>query len=173
MVEIPRHHRIVVGVDGSANSVAALRWALAEASRLGSTTVWAVLVWPGKRETPAATDVVPTPEARWRTAGAVLTTAVAAAGEVPAGVWIREIVETGDVVPILLWHAAEADLLVLGSRRRQDVRLHGRATSIPGQTARACRSHAACPVVVVSPTGRPSPITPPGQPDRSTPRVAG
>lgn len=109
-------HGVVVGVDGSPSSRAALEWAARDAELRGvPLTVVHVLA-------PVATAVwieVPVPrdfiETRNRRATEVIsesTTAVKALGGVP----VRHYVLEGSVVPMLVEMSKGADLLVVGSR---------------------------------------------------------
>ena len=142
--------RIVVGVDGSEESVAALRWALAEAERRGAT-LDVVHAWhyPYAACTEitgmaAAADARDDPEAAGR---AVLSAALDAAGARRAGVPIDPLLVEGDAATNLLDAAADAELLVVGS--------HGRPGTPPplqrllGSVPEQCSQHAPCPVVVV------------------------
>ncbi len=150
--------RIVVGVNGSSPSLAALRWAAGEA-RMRRVGLHVVHVWDRTRRqlAPYATlggRLTPDQDrtaARTRLAVAVRT----AFGLVtPAGI-TTELAE-GLVARVLLDRAAGADLLVIG------------ATSSPpqpgpaaGPVARACLGHARCPVVIVSATDRGADTTDP------------
>lgn len=132
--------RIVVGVDGSDSSLAALDWALEEA-RLRSGQVHVVTAWhypfigdaAGKAEDH---------EAFGEDARRVHAEAVRRASGAGAGV-TGEVTE-GHPSEVLLKAAAGADLLVVGSRG------HGgfagmRLGSVSGQAVH----HAHCPVLVV------------------------
>ena len=135
---------VVVGVDGSANSVGALRWAGAYATRTGST-VRAINVW----EYPMVGDVsgmvvVPLADrsAFVDAAGATLESAIAAA-ELPPGVVVeREVIE--GAASTLLERAKDAALLVVGRRGHSGV-----IGLLTGSMATYCANHAAVPVVVV------------------------
>lgn len=144
MREIRRYYRVVVGVDGSANSASALQWAAGEASCWGRVELWAVYAWR-ERDVAAGPGV----DKRWLTAGRVLHSTVSAAlGEV-VPVRVRELLDYGDPVSILARYATRADLLVLGSHERRG----GTPTAVvAGRIARGCRRHSSCPVVMVSPT---------------------
>jgi nucleotide-binding universal stress UspA family protein len=157
MVEIAPRHRLVVGVDGTANSVSALRWAAEQALRFRNAEIWAVHTWyrwsTGMASAPdAVTDVWSHENARWWEEGTTLHTTVSAAFGDNVGCPVRKILDFGAPAGILLRYAAHADLLVLGSRTRHDLGIH--ATAVAGPTARACRQHATCPVVVVASAAR-------------------
>ena len=157
----PRHRpRLVVGVDGSPGSRAALGHALTTAARRGGDvevvcTFPLILSWTGgapldvphadviRDETEAVTrDLVA--EVRADPAVAV----VPGVGEVP--VTLR--VTVGPAAQELVDRSRDADLLVVGSRGRGAVR-----SALLGSVALHCATHAHCPVVVVRPTavGRP------------------
>ena len=137
---------IVVGVDGSKPSIAALRWALDEATRRGST-VHAVIAWqPEPRIGPDPIVGIPyQPEAEIRKmyAGelaAAVTEAVTGHADQP----IHEEVIRGWAPEVLVERARGARLLVLGS--------HGRTWLVEkllGSVSAYCVRHAPCPVVVI------------------------
>ena len=123
--------RIVVGVDESPASLAALRWAAREAG-LRATRLQVVQAWE---------------RARWRVApyascvrleGAVRTM-LGPASVIPVTVEVAE----GLATQVLLDRAAGAELLVLGG-----VASTGRDAI--GPVARDCLRHPPCPIVVVS-----------------------
>jgi nucleotide-binding universal stress UspA family protein len=140
---------IVVGVDGSAGSRRALRWALAEAGRseaeLNAVTVW---TWDGL-EGPmlAATDPTAQRDHADRLSAHEVQTAVAEVA-VPARV-DRTVVE-GHPVRELIAASRHARLLVLGSHG------HGRLhRAMLGSVSAECARRAPCPVVIV-PAGTPA-----------------
>jgi nucleotide-binding universal stress UspA family protein len=130
---------IVVGVDGSAGSAMALGYAVSEA-RLRQAKLDVVLAW----QIPATWDgsLVPVgfdPEATGRKC---LQDAVSA---VPSeDIVIRQKVVQGHPATVLLTAAAEAELLVVGSRGHG-----GFVGSLLGSVSHRCVAHATCPVVVV------------------------
>jgi nucleotide-binding universal stress UspA family protein len=140
---------VVVGVDGSKASTDALRWAVRYA-RMAGTTVRVVTAW----YFPASYGWAPTPliaevdlEADARLAQKqVLEEVVALEGPVTVQ---TEIVQ-GPPALMLLRAAADADLLVVGSRG------HGAfAGMLLGSVSEHCVHHATCPVVVVHHDGQP------------------
>ncbi|MFJ1791116.1 universal stress protein [Kitasatospora griseola] len=132
--------RIVVGVDGSASSRAALRWAARQAAVIGAT-VEAVTTW----EYPAAFGwSVPVVDADIAASAAKTLAETVAQEAAEYGVAIRERVESGNAAQILLEAAEGAELLVLGNRGH-----HGFAKALLGSVSQHCVQHASCPVVVV------------------------
>ena len=142
--ESPR--RVVVGVDGTARTVAALRWAATKALRRGAE-LHAVHPW-GNALRPASYAPVadhPTPDECARKAAARLAeTARAAFGATPP-VPLREVVDDRAVVPALLHHARSAELLAVATRSGGG---HP-GESGPGSTTLSCLWQAPCPVVVL------------------------
>ena len=189
----PLQPHTVVGVDGSPESCAALRWAVDHGRRTG-TTVRAVRVW----HPPAEAGVVAEPPGALIETGAIPTwgprlpqlsralrdleddalrkadqtieavrddhqrreaqaleaivAQTLAGGEGAAG--LETVVVEGDAPTVLVDLAANADLLVLGSRG------HGRiAGAVLGSVAQRCVHGAPCPVVIVPAAGRPPAAT--------------
>jgi nucleotide-binding universal stress UspA family protein len=145
-MSIPAARRIVVGVDGSVESAAALRWACREASLRGAE-VLAVHA----REAPChpvASYAVSAPAYRddvdvdvmWRTV---------MPDHVP-GVPVRTEVVDGLAARVLLQRCMGADMLVLGTASDDPGALRS-----AGPVIRACLRRSPCPVVVIS--GAPDP----------------
>lgn len=137
----PTPRRVVVGVDGSASSVAALRWAARVGGALG-LGIDAVCSW----QYPASFGMSggldgwdPTADAR-TTLEEALTTAFG--HEHPAGLHSR--VTQGQAAQVLLAASRGAELLVVGSRGHG-----GFAGLLLGSVSTQCAAHAPCPVVVV------------------------
>lgn len=136
---------IVVGVDGSAASVDALRWALREAALRGAA-VQVVHSWLPPTlaaKAPMAWDAEYLSLFR-RDAETVVEDALDAVGEVPDGVVVEKAVIEGPAAQTLVEAAADASLLVVGSRGRG-----GFAELLLGSVSHHCVHHASCPVVVV------------------------
>jgi nucleotide-binding universal stress UspA family protein len=137
--------RIVVGVDGSAESVAALRWACREAS-LRAAEVLAVLALESACHQ-VASYAVPAPRqpgGSWGAARDVLRRSVSEAlGRFPR-VSVRTEIAEGLAARVLLDLAADADMLVLG--RNSNGPDPYRAA---GPVIRACLRAARCPVVII------------------------
>jgi nucleotide-binding universal stress UspA family protein len=134
---------VVVGVDGSEASKDALRWAVRYA-RMAGTTVEVVTAWYfpasyGWGPTPAISEVDLEGDAR---AALKQTLEEVVATEGP--VTVQTQVVQGPPALALLRVAADADLLVVGSRG------HGAfAGMLLGSVSEHCVHHATCPVVVV------------------------
>ncbi len=137
--------RIVVGVDGSASSRAALRWAVNQA-RLTGGTVDAVIAWQIPTSmtgygwmAPVVPEISFEDIAKQTLEGAVSD--VVGSGDVPR---VRNLVVYGVAAQVLLEAAADADLLVVGRRG------HGEfAEALLGSVSQHCVHHARCPVVIV------------------------
>ena len=144
--ENPR--RVVVGVDGTPRTVAALRWAAAEAMRRDAE-LHAVHAW-GNALRPASYAPVAdrgTPDECARRAAARLAETVRAAFGASPPVPVRELVDDRAVVPALLDHARDAELLVVATRSGAAGGRPGE--SGPGSTTLSCLRQAPCPVVVL------------------------
>jgi len=136
---------IVVGVDGSENAREALAWAIREAAahgdRLRVVTTWhlpaVVYGAPG-----LAMPDTPTLEGLEAAARDI---AEAAAAEARAGgVEADAVVREAQAADALIDLAADADLLVVGSRG------HGGFTGLLlGSVSAQCAHHAPCPVMIV------------------------
>ncbi|WAL63266.1 universal stress protein [Amycolatopsis cynarae] len=131
---------IVVGVDGSQTSVAALRWAMAEAGPTGREVV-AVTAWthPPPGESGAPADPVEEVAAAHRRDLDALVRKTAR-----PGVAVRAEAVEGEAKDVLLDRARGASLLVLGSHG------HGMMLrALVGSVCGYCLHHATCPVVIV------------------------
>jgi nucleotide-binding universal stress UspA family protein len=139
--------RIVVGVDGSASSKAALAWAVRQAGLTGAdvdaVTAWHVPASYGYGYTMAAAlpDLA-------KCADQLLDEAVAAVAGLAPEVKIRAVVVQDDPARALLDAADGADLLVVGSRGHA-----GFAEALLGSVGQHCVHHATCPVVVIRGSG--------------------
>jgi nucleotide-binding universal stress UspA family protein len=140
--------RIVVGVDGSDDSVTALRWAFEEA-HLRDATVDVIHSWhyPYVGDHPLFVAYGVTHEVLEEAGQAVLDQSIAHAGPPPAGVELQPSLAQGGAATVLLEAATGADLLVVGSRGHG-----GFAGLLLGSVSQQCAHHAPCPVVIVPPT---------------------
>ena len=131
--------RIVVGVDGSPHSVAALRWALRHAERLG-WSIQAVYAWQLPMiAMPGAFD----PDEMERLAGEELVRTVSEVAPTPP-VPVETTTVHGDAAQCLITAARGADLLVLGTRGRSPFR-----GLLLGSVSQGCAASSPCPVVIV------------------------
>ncbi len=134
---------VVVGVDGSDESMAAMQFAAVEA-RLRSVPLRVVHAFTvpvaGSWTSAAYLDPKPFEVA----ARNLIDGALTAMGPDLAGVDVESVVEPGGSVPVLLDHVASDDLVVVGSRGRG-----GFKGLLLGSTSQQVVLHAPCPVVVV------------------------
>ena len=134
-------HRIVVGVDGSPPSVAALDWAVRQAELTGwpveGVVAWEVPTSSGWATVPEGFDPV-------GDAHAVLGPLVDRVRTDHPGVVVLERVAEGRAPTVLEEASRAADLLVVGSRGLGAV-----AGLVVGSTSEHCVTHASCTVVVV------------------------
>jgi len=144
MEDTTQRDRIVVGVDGSAPSVAALRYAARIADAFDAP-IEAITTWTY----PPFSD--PSLIANWspeRDAAAVLDEAVEEAFAEQPPVGLVKTVLIGPAAGALIEVSRGCALLVLGSRGRG-----GFAGLHLGSVGLACAAHASCPVVIVHGTG--------------------
>jgi nucleotide-binding universal stress UspA family protein len=143
---------IVVGVDGSEESRAALCWALEEA-RLRHTDVRAVHAWefpvsliapqPFLGEPVVTEPLVDADEFRKRAEQLLDHVVHDVAGDT-GDVRVEQDVREGHPSDVLVKASEKAELLVVGSRGRG-----GFAGLLLGSVSQACAHHAACPVVII------------------------
>jgi nucleotide-binding universal stress UspA family protein len=145
---------VVVGVDGSPGSRAALVHALTTAAQRGAelevvSSFPVNLVWSGglPLEVPDTDAIRVDTESRARALIDEVRSDLSTVG-IPGldVVDIRLMVTEGRTVPVLLKQSEHADLLVVGSRGRGGLR-----SALLGSVALHCATHARCPVVVVHP----------------------
>ena len=168
--------RIVVGVDGSAASAAAVRWAVREA-RLRHAAVHLVCACGSdvRLQAPYASwSWLTREDERYVAAAAVLAAAAELARpHLPPG-WLTTELVRESPVRALLDQAADAEMLVLGTIRF--ARGTGQPIRAIGPVASACLRLAHCPVVVIGSDDLP--VDPPAQrhrpvmPRQRAPRTA-
>jgi nucleotide-binding universal stress UspA family protein len=137
-----KNHQIVVGLDGSESSKAALRWAARLAPSLGAT-IHAVVAW----EYPLVFGLDAGVPSAWKpneTAQEILEKSLEEvfAKKRPAG--LVGGISQGHPTFVLLDASKEAEMLVIGSRG-----LGGFAGLLLGSVSSACAERAKCPVLVV------------------------
>jgi nucleotide-binding universal stress UspA family protein len=144
--------RIVVGVDGSATSRAALRWAVRQAKFTGGT-VDAVIAWeiPMVLQSYGWAPIYVEEAGDFEADARKLLDTVISEEVGPADSQrVRSLVINGHPAEALIYAAHGADLLVVGSRG------HGSfAEALLGSVSQHCVHHAPCPVLIVR-----------GEPDR-------
>jgi nucleotide-binding universal stress UspA family protein len=138
---------IVVGIDGSPAATAALAWAVAEArlreAKLVVVHAWSVSGLAYAYGSPyAAETAIGLSDAEREAAKAVLDSALE--GVDLSGLDVQHTVVEGPAAESLLEAAADADLLVVGSRGRG-----GFSGLLLGSVSQQCAQHAPCPVVIV------------------------
>lgn len=143
--------RILVGVDGSGESRAALRVA-ADLARLRGGEIWAVRAWqyPAASALPWSTEELPAAgDVEERIRGELRTVVAEEVGE---GVRRGFAVERGQAAHAILSRAAaeDVDAIVTGSRGRG-----GFTGLVLGSVTRQLADHTPRPLVVVRDTGRP------------------
>lgn len=137
--------KIVVGVDGSEPSKAALRWA-ARAADITGSRIDAVIAW----QTPAMYGWTMA-DPHWhpdRDAEKVIAATVDEVFGSDRPHDLRMIVEEGNAAKVLLDASKDAELLIVGSRGRG-----GFVGLLLGSVSASCAEHASCPVLVVHDRG--------------------
>ena len=140
--------RIVVGVDGSESSLAALRWAVRQAELTGApleiVSAWEWPVSYSGWETPPPPDYDPADEARRQ-----LDKAVSAVLTPRDAIEVRRSVIEGHAAPVLEALSRTADLVVVGSHGHGEL-----AGMLLGSVSQHCVTHCRCPVAVIRGPGR-------------------
>lgn len=139
---------VVVGVDGSPGSIAALRFALEEA-RLRRATLRVVNAWsPPPFDLSAPGALLPEILDAMRAAGEqTVEDALAEASDgALAGVDVERVVQEGAIAQTLVDNCGDATLLVVGSRGRG-----GFTGLLLGSVSQQVAQHAPCPVTIVHP----------------------
>jgi nucleotide-binding universal stress UspA family protein len=140
----PSAHRIVVGVDGSRSSMAALDWAIHQAE-LTHASVLVVMAW----QLPISVGwhaPMPPPASPNADAAATMESVLEPIRKEHPEVIIESRMAAGHPSPVLIEASRGADLLVVGSRG------HGEFVGmLLGSVSGYCVSNATCPVLVVRP----------------------
>jgi len=140
---------IVVGVDGSASSIRAAEWAVAEAALRGVPlrlvqAFESPAVWLGMGEALGSTVTATISEDELRSyAMAALDEAIASLS-IPDDLEVIKDPIEGAPARVLLAASAGASLLVVGSKGHGDL-----GSILLGSVGMHCIHHATCPVVVV------------------------
>ena len=140
---------VLVGVDGSPQSGAALRYAVAEANRRGARLRVVSTYFPeysvhGRTEPVSASEPALEVDVVAQTRRMVEE---ALAGDA-AGPPVEIVTAAGPAAGVLVDMSKEADVLVVGHRGRG-----GFASMLLGSVGLQSVLHAHCPVIVVRPTG--------------------
>jgi nucleotide-binding universal stress UspA family protein len=136
--------RIVAGVDGSASSLKALRWAIRQAELTGGS-VDAVIAWQSPAASGLGWGVAMVDDTDYAELAAnTVGEAISKAADPASQVRVRPVVGEGNAAQVLLEASAGADLLVVGSRGHG-----GFASALLGSVGLHCTHHARCPVVVI------------------------
>ncbi len=139
--------QIVVGVDGSKSSRAALKWAYDEAAHHGAALT-VISTWhpPAMPMTPPYGQIPPEGYVSQpkRDALDLLQQLVTDLEERNPPVDVRTAIEEGNPAEVLIDHSKGADLMVVGSRGHG-----GFAGMLLGSVSQHLVAHSECPVVVV------------------------
>jgi nucleotide-binding universal stress UspA family protein len=156
-----RLRHIVVGVDGSPNSLAALRWAAGLAARDGAKLEavcayqrYVYAQYPFSMTVPMYWPAGAATRSHFASPGGVFDAAsnahatlehavVSTFGTASVNGLVLRAIE-GSAREVLVQISADADLLVVGARGHS-----GALGIVLGSTAQACTRHATCPVLVV------------------------
>jgi len=137
-------NRIVVGVDGTAEGEAAIRWATAEAKTRGTELALVhAFVWPLFPVPLGSSDMAPGLRVM---ADKIVAEAQELARKLEPGIPLTAERIDGFPTPVLLRQSGRADLVVIGSRR-----LGATIGLLVGSIGLDLASHAHCPVIVVRP----------------------
>ena len=132
--------RIVVGVDGSAPSLSALRRGARIAESLGLRLV-GVTVWEFPQSWPGYVMEGWSPEADAHSIAEEATREVFGS---KAPTWYSTVIRTGSAARQLIAESDGAEMLIVGSRG-----LGGFTGMLLGSVSRSCVEHADCPVLVI------------------------
>ncbi len=140
--------KIVVGIDGSEGSAAALKWAANEAKLRGSS-LQIVYSWQYPLYVTSEPIYMPPPDKELIIEGATSTAQKMVDDALLTEAGVNYTIETpqGRPGPEMVRLAEDADLMVVGSRGAGSVR-----ELLLGSVSHYCAHHSPCPVVLVRPT---------------------
>ncbi|CAL9604216.1 universal stress protein [Streptomyces sp. enrichment culture] len=142
---------VVVGVDGSDSSLAAVETAAEEARRRGAGLhVVHAFLWPAMHVPLGAPPVGPADGGLQAVADRLVADAVERARSAAPDVEVSHAVVTGEPLSVLEAQSRRADLVVVGSRG-----MGGFVGLLVGSTAVHLAAHGKCPVLVVREPGTP------------------
>ncbi|MCX5442527.1 universal stress protein [Streptomyces sp. NBC_00063] len=136
--------RIVVGVDGSPSSRAALRWAVRYAGLVGGR-VEAVSAWEVPGMASWSAPAVDTDFDEGEAERGLVDEVRAVLGE-DVGSLVRERLVRGNAAEVLVDAAQGAEMLVVGSRGHGSFR-----RALLGSVSQQVAHHAPCPVTIIRP----------------------
>lgn len=135
---------VVVGIDGSKHSIAALEWAVEEArmrrARLRVVHAWQPPFVEGYPYTGAAFDPTPVEASAHKLVDEAVSAALHPGEDIP----VERIVRSGGASSVLLDNADDAALVVVGSRG-----MGGFRGLVLGSVSQQVANHATCPVVII------------------------
>lgn len=138
---------IVVGIDGSEGSKAALAWAIEEArlrqAPLTALTAWSIPPIAVAYGLASSIDEEFLESVRTAASG-LLDDVLAGFDQEVEGIDLHTVVAEGRAVEVLVEASGDAELLVVGSRG-----LGGFKELLLGSVSHQCAQHARCPVVIV------------------------
>jgi nucleotide-binding universal stress UspA family protein len=137
---VGRHGRIVVGIDGSEESVTALRRGIRIANALNAS-VEAVSSWrlPGTYGMMGEVEYSPLDDA-----DAILSGAIKSVFGAKAPQWFTTATFEGNAADVLIEQSRGAEMLIVGSRGHG-----GLAGVLLGSVSARCAEHAHCPVLII------------------------
>ncbi|NEC26246.1 universal stress protein [Streptomyces sp. SID8111] len=142
---------VVVGVDGSESSLAAVEAAAAEAERRGvGLRVVHAFLWPALHVPLGAPPMGPADGGLQAAADRLVAEAVEHARSAAPDVEVSHAVITGEPLTVLEAQSRQAELVVVGSRG-----MGGFVGLLVGSTAVHLAAHGKCPVLVVREPGTP------------------
>ncbi|MGE5133582.1 MAG: universal stress protein [Gemmatimonadota bacterium] len=154
--------RVIVGVDGSQHSAAALAWAATDA-QLRGTRLTVITAYGRNTPRPEPGGTAPAPPEGTEQACRDMQARLLRGRPASASPEVTSLVLPGDPVKLLTRAADTDDVLVVGTRGRSPLR-----SLLLGSVAQGCTERAPCPVVVIPAAGH----LPTGQ-DAHRPVVAG
>ena len=140
-----RHHRIIVGIDGSSSSIAAAEWAAMQAELTGDT-LEALMTWEWPATygwSPGAPEYDPQHDC-----DVIMGDVLRPIRDRHPGIKIQAVVGEGHPAHHLVEASNRADLLVVGSGGEGEL-----AEALLGSVTEHCVANAHCPVVVFRDAG--------------------
>lgn len=142
--EDPEARRIVVGVDGSPASLAALRWAAARAAVSGEEVLAVTVIDVGRRRRGADAPLTERGQQRYDLAVLRLRRELGILRRAHPQVRLEQETRAADVTDLLVARSRRASLLVLGARNREPL-----VALALGSTTQELLAESCCPVALV------------------------